>query len=150
MTLIEFFPGSLSTCDIFPDGIGDLLQITDSVTGDRHGYQSKFASGTPSLPSMLPLCIKPASPRAQHLTHGLRSTRLPWPSLSPGVCSNSRPLSQWCHPTISSSASPFSFCPQSFPASGSFPTSWLFTSSGQNTGAPSRYNVMIYIYIFYI
>ena len=61
MTLIEFFPGSLSTCDIFPDGIGDLLQITDSVTGDRHGYQSKFASGTPSLPSTLPSAL------SQHL-----------------------------------------------------------------------------------
>ena len=46
--------------------------------------------------------------------------------------SNSCPLSQWCHPTISSSVTPFSSCPQSFPASGSFPKSWLFASDGQS------------------
>ena len=49
--------------------------------------------------------------------HGLQHARLPCPSLSPGVCSNSYPLNQWCHPTISSSVAPFSSCPQSFPAS---------------------------------
>ena len=53
------------------------------------------------------------------------------PPLSPGVCSNSSPLSQWCHPAISASADPFSFCLQSSPASVSFPMSWLFTSGGQ-------------------
>ena len=51
----------------------------------------------------------------------------------PRVCSNSCPLSQWCHPTISSFVIPF-FYPQSFPASGSFPMSWLFTSGGQSIG----------------
>jgi len=59
--------------------------------------------------------------------HGLQYTRLPCPSLSPDVYSNSCPLSQWCHPTISCSIAPFSSCPQSFPASGSFP-SQLFAS----------------------
>jgi len=52
---------------------------------------------------------------------GLQHTRLPCPSLSPGVWSNSCPLSRWCHPTISSSVTPFSSCPQSSPASESFP-----------------------------
>ena len=52
--------------------------------------------------------------------HGLQHTRLPCPSPSPRVCSNSCPLSRWCHTTISSSLVPFSFCLQSFPASGSF------------------------------
>ena len=52
--------------------------------------------------------------------------------LSPGACSNSCPLSRWCHPTISSSVAPFSSSPQSFPASGSFPMSWLFASGGQS------------------
>ena len=56
-------------------------------------------------------------------SHGLQQTRLPSPSQSPGVCSNLCPLSQWCHPTISSSVTPFSSCPPSFPASGSFPLS---------------------------
>ena len=54
---------------------------------------------------------------------------------SPRVCSNSCPLSWWCHPTISSSVTHFSSCPQSFPASGSFPKSQLFASGGQRTAA---------------
>ena len=56
-------------------------------------------------------------------------------SLSSGVCSNSCPLSRWCHPTILSSAVPFSSCPQSFPASGSFPMSRLFESGSRSIGA---------------
>ena len=65
----------------------------------------------------------------------LQHTRFPCSSLSPGVCSNSCPSSRWCHPTISSSVVPFSSCLQSFPASGSFPMSWLFTSGGQSIRA---------------
>ena len=61
--------------------------------------------------------------------HGLQHTRLPCPSVSPRVCSNSYPLSQWCHPTISSSVTPFFSCPQSFPAAGSFPKNWSFSFS---------------------
>ena len=56
-------------------------------------------------------------------------------SLSPRALSNSHPLSQWCHPIILLSVPHFSFCPQSFPASGSFPMSWPFTSHGQSIGA---------------
>ena len=67
--------------------------------------------------------------------HELQHSRLPCPSLSPWVCSNSCPLSQWCHPAISSSVTHFSSCRQSLPASGSFPVSWLFTSGGQSIGA---------------
>ena len=67
--------------------------------------------------------------------HGLQHNRLPCPSLSPRVCSNSCPLSRWCHPTISFSVTPFSSCPQSIPASESFPMSQLFTSGGQSIGA---------------
>ena len=67
--------------------------------------------------------------------HGLQHTRLPCLLLSPGVCSNSCPQSQWCHPAISFSATPFLSCPQSFPVLGSFSMSWLFTSGGQNIGA---------------
>ena len=65
--------------------------------------------------------------------HGLRHARLPCPSPSPGVCSNSCPLSWWCHPTISSSVVPFSAL-QSFPASESFPISSLVTSGGKSIG----------------
>ena len=67
--------------------------------------------------------------------HRLQHTRLLYPSLSPRPCSNSCPWSWWCHPTNSSSVTPYSPCPQSFPASGSFPLSWLNASGVQSIGA---------------
>ena len=71
----------------------------------------------------------------QSLSHdGLQHDRLPCPSPSLRACSNLCPLSQWCHPMISSSVVPFSSCPQSFPASGFFPMSQLFASGGQSIG----------------
>ena len=76
--------------------------------------------------------------------HGLKHTRLPCPSLSPRVCPNLWPLSQWCHPTISPSVIPFSSCLQSFPASGSFPMSQLFTWDSQSIGAPASVLPMNY------
>ena len=63
--------------------------------------------------------------------HGLQPARLLCPPLSPGVCSNSCPLSRWRYLTISCSVTPFSFCPQSFPASGSFPVNWLLTKMAE-------------------
>ena len=72
----------------------------------------------------------------------LQHTRFSCPSLTPGVCSNTSPLSQWCLPTISSSVVPFSSCLQSFPASGSFPKSQFFTSGDQNIGASSSASVL--------
>ena len=63
---------------------------------------------------------------------GLQHAMLPCPSPTPGACSHSYPLSQWCHPSISSSVLPFSSCLQSFPASGWFPMSNFFASGGQN------------------
>ena len=74
--------------------------------------------------------------------HGLQHARLPCPSLSPGVCWNSCPLSQWCHPTISSSVIPFSSRLQSFPASESFLMSQLFTSGSQRIGASASASVL--------
>ena len=71
--------------------------------------------------------------------HRLQHTRFPCLSLSSGVCSNS---CQWCHPTNSSSVTPFSSCLQSFPASGSFPMSQLFTSGGQSTGISALASVL--------
>ena len=64
--------------------------------------------------------------------HGLQHTRLPCPSPTPRACSDSCPLSWWCHPAISSSVIPFSSCLQSFPASESFPMSHFFASGGQS------------------
>ena len=74
--------------------------------------------------------------------HGLQHARLPCPSLSPGACSNSSPLSRWCHPTIASSAVAFSSCLQCFPASGSFPMSQLFISGGQSFRASALASVL--------
>ena len=74
--------------------------------------------------------------------HALQHARLPYPLPTPRAYSNSCPLSQWCHPTISSSVVPFSSCLQSFPASGSFPMSQLFTSGGQSTGVSSSVSVL--------
>ena len=74
--------------------------------------------------------------------HGLQHTRLLYPSQSPRACSNSCPLSRWCHSTISSSVIPFSSCLQSFLTSGSFPMSWLFLSGGQSIGASASASVL--------
>ena len=66
--------------------------------------------------------------------HELQHARPPCSTQTPRVHSNSRPSSRWCHPAISSSVIPFSSCPQSLPASESFPMSQLFTRGGQSTG----------------
>ena len=73
---------------------------------------------------------------------GLQHTRLPCPSPSPRACSNSCPLSRWCHPTILSSVIPFSSCLQSPPASGSFLMSQLFVSGGQSIGVSASASVL--------
>ena len=74
--------------------------------------------------------------------HEPQHARPPCPSPTPRVDWNSCPLSRWCHPTISSSVVPFSSCPQSFPASGSFPMSQLFTSGGQSIGVSASASVL--------
>ena len=74
--------------------------------------------------------------------HGLQQARPPCPSWTPRACSNSCPLSQWCHPTISSSVISFSSCLQSFPASGSFQKSQFFTSGGQIIGVSASKSVL--------
>ena len=74
--------------------------------------------------------------------HALQHARLPCPSPTPGAYSNSCPLSQWCHPTISSSVIPFSSCLQSFPASGSFQLSHFFESGGQSIRVSASASVL--------
>ena len=74
--------------------------------------------------------------------HGMQHIKVPCPSPSPGVCSNSYPLSQWYHPTISSSITHFFSCPHSFPASGFFPIIWLFASGSQSIGASASASVL--------
>ena len=74
--------------------------------------------------------------------HGLQHARLPCPSPTPRACSNSCPSSQWCHPTISSSVTPFSSHLQSFPASGSFLMSQFCASGGQSIGTLASASVL--------
>ena len=74
--------------------------------------------------------------------HELQHARPPCPSPTLGVHSNSSPSSRWCHPTVSSSVVPFSFCPQSLPASGSFPMSQLFTWGNQSIGVSASASVL--------
>ena len=74
--------------------------------------------------------------------HELQHGRPPCPPPTPGVYSNSCPLSWWCHPTISSSVIPFFSCPQSLPTSGSFPMSQFFTSGGQRIGVSASASVL--------
>ena len=95
--------------------------LTAWVNKLKHGSQQNSNFVTCSLLKLCPIFCD----------RGLLHARFPHPSLSPGVCSNSYPLSQRCHPTSPSSVDPFSW-PQSFPASGSFPTSQLFASRGQS------------------
>ena len=75
-------------------------------------------------------------------SHELQHIRPPCPSPTPGVYPNPCPLSQWCHPTISSSVIPFSSCLQSFPASGSFQMSQLFAAGGQSIGVSASTSVL--------
>ena len=74
--------------------------------------------------------------------HESQHTRPPYPSPTPGVHSDSRPSSWWCHPAISSSVVPFFSCPQSLPASGAFPMSQLFTWGGQSIGVSASASVL--------
>ena len=90
-------------------------------------YQNQFSH------SVLSDFLRPHEP--QH-------TRPPCPSPTPGVHSDSRPSSPWCHPTISSCVIPFSFCLQSFPASGSSPMSQFFASGGQSIGVSASTSVL--------
>ena len=74
--------------------------------------------------------------------HESQHVRPPGPSLTPGFYSNSCPSNRWCHPAISSSVIPFSSCPQSLPASGSFPMSQFFTLGGQSIGVSASTSVL--------
>ena len=94
-----------------------------------------------SLDKWLFCCCSVAKSCLTLWPHGLQHIRLPCPSSSPGVCPSSCPLNRWYHPTISSSLALFS-CLLSFPASGSFPMSYLFVSGGQSIGASASVSVL--------
>ena len=119
---------------------GQVLWDMDWLSsGEGHRIpQGEGVRGTNSLTSFLPFPSTQDTPNVvvQSLSHvwlcDPMDRSMP---LSPGPCSNSCPSSWWCHPTISSSVTLFSSCPQSFPASGSFPLCWLFASGGKSITA---------------
>ena len=94
---------------------------------------SHFMSSVQFSCSVMCDCFRP---------HESQHTRPPCPSPTPGVYRNTCPLSQWCHPAISSTVIPFSSCPQSLPASGSFPMSQLFAWGGQSIGVSASASVL--------
>ena len=107
----------------------------ENIFGDNFVYKlGKICCYQPTLPIYLLVFSHPVMSDSLQ-SHGLQHTRPPCPSPSPEVCPSSCPLHWWCHPAISSSDAVFSFCPQSFPASGTFPVSCPLTSDVQNTGA---------------
>ena len=104
---------------------------------------STFCSACLVMDLSMPLMLFSHSVACDSLwPYGWSHTRLLCPSPAPGVCSNSCPLSQWCHPTILSSESSLLLSCLSQPASGSFPVSWLFASGGQNIGASASAPVL--------
>ena len=104
--------------------LSSLVGLRIKLTWDR----LLFCLATKSCPTLQP--------------HGLQHTRLPCPSLFLRVCSDSFPMSQWCYPTISSFVIPFSSCPQSLSASGSFQMSQLFASGGLSIGVSASTSVL--------
>ena len=126
MTATEPPPSPLDTMSIVFNLT--LISILDSVhTACGKGPKWFVKTGSELLWVLRLLLLLSCSVLSDSLwLDGLQPARLPWSSLAQRVCSNSCPLSQWCHLTISSSATPFSFCLQSFPASRSFPMTWLF------------------------
>ena len=122
---------------LIPSKVTLLFPITILLRNEIHGISLPlrnlmFSSGQFSR-SVVSDSLRP---------HEWKHARPPCPSPTPGVYPNSCPLSQWCHPTISSSVVAFSSCPQSFPASGSFPMSQLFTSGGQRIGVSASTSVL--------
>ena len=119
------------TCVYSGDSPGNKIQVLDiRYLCDK---KKRTLQSVQFSHSVVSHCLRP---------HGLQHARPPCPSPSPRVYSNSCPLSQWCHPTISSSVILFSSCLQSFPASGSFQMSQLFTSGGQSIGVSASAPVL--------
>ena len=125
--------------NLFLSRLLTVITSAKSLSSCKVTYHRHWGHIWGSLKCLLQRCIQVSQlvSSVTHLcpalwSHGLQHTRPPYPAPTPRVYSNSCPLSQWCHPTISSSVVPFSSCLQSFPASGSFQMSQFFMSGGQS------------------
>ena len=134
--------GSLPSAPLPGDFSGGQNQFSHGLKVRNSDSANPHSNAGETCPNGLCYCSVTKTCLVLCRPHGLQHTRLPCPSVSPGVCANSCPLSQWCHPTISSSVTPFSSCLQSFPVSGFFQMSQSFTSDGQSTGASASASVL--------
>ena len=122
-----------------PACVWEWVNFASRPPGFRHSKRRKHFTSPPQFSSIqFSRSVVSDSLRPHESQHA----RPPCPSPTPDVCSDSCPWSQWCHPAISSSVVPFSSCPQSLPASGSFPMSQLFTWSGQGIGVSASASVL--------
>ena len=146
----QFFPSHFSLCSSHRWAVlwmwqqkmeGKFFKDEDPVSSALKLYSAP-SLGQPADALLLFLLFSHSDMSNSLRPHGLLHGGLPCSSLHPGACANSCPLSQWCHPTISSSVVHFSSCLHSFPASGSFLMSWLFTSGGQSIGASASASVL--------
>ena len=123
---------SESACDMHPQVHYALLDNLIGMVGRNLGMRNSTPVWSRSMHRSVQFSPSVMSDSSQ--PHGLQHARLPWPSPSPRVHSNSCPLSQWCHPAISFPVVPFSSCLQYFPASGFFPMCHFFASGGHSIG----------------
>ena len=119
------------------------LFLLEKQSRAQNGRYRMLIHGPGTTPLQMPVQFSSVAQSCLTLQPlGLQHTRPPCPSPIPRVYPNSCPLSQWCHPTISSSVIPFSSCPQSFPASGSFQMSQFFASGGQSIAVSASTSVL--------
>ena len=122
-------------CSLSGSSVHGIFQARECWIPPKKGCPTLKGKGeAPIRPSVQFSSVQTLNVSDSSQPHELQHARLPYPSPTPGVHSDSRPLSQWCHPAISSSLVPFSTWPQSLPASESFPMSQLFAWGGQITG----------------
>ena len=136
---------------LWPGGLSSPWNSPGQNTGMDNLSLLQGIFPTQGLNPSLPLCRRICCQLSHQFSsvtsyslqpHGLQHARLPCPSPTPGVYSNSCPWSQWCPPTISSSVVPFSSYLQSFPASGSFSMNQFFTSGGQRIGVSASASIL--------
>ena len=133
LTLYTKISSKWTTNENIKHKITKLLEGKKKENLENQGLGWMFCSSVQFGHSVVSNCLRP---------HESQHTRPPCPSPTPGVHSNSYPLSQWCHPTISPSVVPFSSFPQSLPASESFPMSQLFAWGGQSIGVSALASVL--------